>query len=152
MNTHGRIDGRVHGYTGRVHGPYTAIDTARTRPCTSVHGRGHGPCTWPYTPPVHGPCTRPCLRPVHGRGTSGTRRVHSLVHGPVYMGCVHGRVHGLYTALYTIVYTAHMHGRVHVYTARTFSQTVVITPVNKTKHHFAFHRKFIKYGVKRHLG
>jgi len=40
-----------------------------------------------------------------------------------------------------------LHGRVHVYTARiwkfaTFSQTVVITSVNKAKHHIGCHRTF----------
>ena len=34
----------------------------------------------------------------------------------------------------------------------TFSQTVVITPVNNTKHQFRFHRKFMKHRVKRDLG
>ena len=34
----------------------------------------------------------------------------------------------------------------------TFSQTVVITPINKTKHQFPCHRKFMKHPVKRDLG
>ena len=34
----------------------------------------------------------------------------------------------------------------------TFSRTVVITPVNNTKHQFPFHRKFMKHHVKRDLG
>ena len=33
----------------------------------------------------------------------------------------------------------------------TFSRTVVITPVNNTKHQFPFHRKFMKHRVKRIL-
>ena len=34
----------------------------------------------------------------------------------------------------------------------TFSRTVVITPVNNTKHQFPCHRKFMKHRVKRDLG
>jgi len=37
-------------------------------------------------------------------------------------------------------------------TYKTFSRTVVITPVNETKHHFPCHRKFMKHRVKRDLG
>ena len=34
----------------------------------------------------------------------------------------------------------------------TFSRTVLITPVNNTKHQFPYHRKFVKHRVKRDLG
>jgi len=36
---------------------------------------------------------------------------------------------------------------VHCVQFATFSQTVIITSVNKAKHHIACHRNFIKYGV-----
>jgi len=94
-------------------------------------GRVHGRVRAVYTGHVHGPYT----------AVDTTGRVY---------GRTHDRVHGPYTAVYTV--TGRVYDRVHVYTARTFSHTVVITSVNKTKFHFAFHRKFIKYGVKRDLG
>ena len=98
----------------------------------------------------------------------GTARAHSRVHDRV-----DGRVQAVYLAVYA--YTARVHsGVTAMYTAMntactwpctrihspytkpiefaTFSQTLVITPVNKAKHHIACHRKFAKYGVKRHLG
>ena len=88
---HDRVDGRVlrrvHGgvtavYTvGRVHGPYTTVNTACTRPCTRIYGL--------YTKPIE---------------------------------------------------------------FATFSQTLVITSVNKAKSIIACHRMFIKYGVKWDLG
>ena len=88
---------RVHGthtavYTGR-HGPYAAVYTACSRPCTGpIHGRVHVSCTRPCTHHVHGrrrPCTRPVYSRVHGRCTravctAGTRPCTRSCNGSTY--------------------------------------------------------------------
>jgi len=129
--------------TWRVRAVYTAVYTGRThtRPCNlscsrRVHGHGRGPCT--------SPCRRPCTGPPV----------------PYMYPCVHGCVHGLCIR----PRTRHIH--VHPCT-RPVNENYTIcnfviscnlciqkyTSVNKAKHHIAFHRKLIKYGVtvKRYL-
>jgi len=64
----------------------------------------------------------------------------------VYGRC-NGRKHGLYTAVYT--YTRQYTKLIEF---ATFSQIVVITSVNRAKHHIACPQTFIKYGVKRDPG
>ena len=79
----------VHGpctRTDRVHCPYMAVYTARTRPCTRpcnghVHmytctrAENHNECVYfLWVLPLHGPCTRPCTRHAHAR-------IHSRVTG-----------------------------------------------------------------------
>jgi len=123
-----------------VYGPYTRLCTQAIHIHGSVicrvHGHGHGRCT----PPCRRRCTGP---PV-----------------PCMYPCVHGCVHGLCIR----PRTRHIH--VHPCT-RPVNETYTIcnfviscnlciqkyTSVNKAKHHIAFHRKLIKYGltVKRHL-
>jgi len=148
--------------------PYTAVYRPCTRHCTgcvlyTVVYTGHVHTRPVYTAvyTVVYTCTRPSTGRIHGPYTA----VYTVVCTAVYS--IRGRVTAVYTGrvlcLYTAVYTActwpstrsctRLHGP---YTKPTefwtFSQTVVITSVNKTKHHFAFYRKFIKYGVKRGSG
>jgi len=149
----------VHMYTAHVH--------ARTRPCTRVYVAVY---TTVYTA-VYGPCTR-----VHGvYGGRVHDRIHVYAGYMARVHAVHGRVHvyrTVYVAVYTAVFTACMftaRTRPAVYAActqpfirsctrihgpyskriecATFSQTVVVTPVNKAKHHIACHPKVVKYGV-----
>jgi len=118
-------------YTVR-NGPYAAVYTARSRPCTQAY--------------VYTAVTRPCTRHIHGRvhgqhTVAYTCRVHGRVHGPLctwHVGLpgrvhVHRRhatavcgplrpctrpVHSPFTAVYTAVYV--LHGpptRAYVYTA-----------------------------------
>jgi len=75
---------RVHGprpctrhVHGRLHGPYSVVYTARSRPCTQ-------PRTHAY---VHTAVTMPCAHHIHGR-----------VHGQ-YTAVYTVHVHGPYTAL-----------------------------------------------------
>jgi len=102
---------------------YTAVCTARTRPCTR-------PVYGPYTLHVHGrkrPCrrARPCTRYVDGRKRAVyvsctplcARPVHGRVHGRVHVPCT-GRIRSMSTAEnvradgpYTVMYTALVHGR-----------------------------------------
>ena len=125
-------------YTARVpvHGTYTAVCTARTRPCTRpVHGRVHSlrirvhhrykavyePYTRPCTRPVHSRIHGPCTRPVHG---SVNVRAHGSCTRVVYTA---RRVHGrkAYRAMYTfpdvtLQTCAARHGRVRgPFTARS---------------------------------
>ena len=107
-------------------------------------------------------------------------RIHVYAGYMARVHAVHGRVHvyrTVYVAVYTAVFTACMftaRTRPAVYAActqpcigsctrihgpyskriecATFSQTVVVTPVNKAKHHIACHPKVVKYGVKQDLG
>jgi len=178
--TRGRVHGCVHGpftrpcadrvYVTRpcrspVHGlcTYTAVYTIRVRTHGRVHGRSdvYAARTRPRTP-VHClvtgrvhlyttrtlPCTWPCSR-AHGRIHVSTARTRPWTR-PVY------------TAVCITLYRYLGHGR--MYTDRehgpymkpiafaSFSQTLVSRSVNKAMHHIAYHRKFIKYGVKQDLG
>jgi len=85
-----------------VHGPYTAVYTANTRPC---NGRVHVVYPAMYTA-VYAPCTRPKTAVYRARTLSCTR--------PVYTG----RVHGMYTRRHwRYTYTAR---------ARPYNATVIM--------------------------
>ena len=160
--------GRVHNLYTAVH---TVVAHGRVHGRAPIHGRVHGHIygqghEYIRTRPVYtAVCTvartRLYIRAVSVAvyGTAVYR--HTTVYtGSVLgrvQGRVHGNVHGLYTAVYRAraVYIACIRPctrscrRIHgPYTKpiefATFSQTVVITSVNKAEHHIACHRKFIK--------
>jgi len=131
---HDRVH-RTRPYIGRAHDIVRAVYC--TRSCTRAM----------Y---IHGQCTRPSIRScthVHGRLTVVyMARIQPCILSCLILTAVYTvRVLGLYTAVYTACTwpstrsCARLHGP---YTKPTefwtFSQTVVITSVNKTKHHFAF--------------
>jgi len=111
----------VRAVSARVHGSVRAV-------CTAAFGRVHWPYTRPFsavytarTRPCNGPCTRPCTRAVYtaGRPTGPCTRSQTARYSRVRPVTAYGlctrvdeHVHGCVWDVYTTVYMAR-YGRVH---------------------------------------